>query len=140
MALFGRKKKEEKKEIEPVETAEVKDTASASKQEKEELKPTAQMPKGGDEHAYGVILSPHLTEKSSLLAALNKYVFKVAKNSGKTDIKKAIEKMYKVKVAKVAISFGRSKARKVGKYEGEKTGFKKAIVTLVEGDKIDIIS
>jgi large subunit ribosomal protein L23 len=81
-----------------------------------------------------------LTEKSSLLAALNKYVFKVAKNSGKTDIKKAIEKMYKVKVAKVAISFGRSKARKVGKYEGEKTGFKKAIVTLVEGDKIDIIS
>ena len=98
------------------------------------------MPKGGDEHTYAVISIPHLTEKATLLAGINKYVFKVSNNSTKIDIKKAIEKMYKVKVRKVAVALVPSKTRRVGKHEGEKPGYKKAIITLVAGDKIDIIS
>ena len=54
--------------------------------------------------------------------------------------KKAIEKMYKVKVKSVSITMKPAKARRVGKHEGFKAGFKKAIVTLIKGDKIDIVS
>lgn len=85
------------------------------------------------------ILSPHLTEKARLLGKVNKYVFKIDKNSNKIQIQKAIEKMYKVKVKKVAVISIPSKTRRVGRYEGKKSGFKKAIVTLFEGNKIDII-
>lgn len=132
MALFGKKNKEKKEEI--------KESQKGPTDTVDETKPAAQMPKGGDDHAYGVVLSPHLTEKANAMAGLNKYVFKIAKNANKIDVKKAIEKMYKVKVKKVAISFNPAKNRRIGKHEGKKAGFKKAMVTLAEGDKIDIIS
>lgn len=137
MALFSKKKSAqggsasgEKEEIknEPQEMAEVKD----------KIKPTAKLPKGGDEMSYAAIISPHVTEKASNMGALNKYSFKVNADSNKFEIKNAIEKMYKVKVKKVAIVTMPSKARRVGRHEGVKPGFKKAIVTLVEGDKIEI--
>jgi len=143
MSIFSKKTKEEKKNIEPQkEVVEVKDKKNGANSDAVVGAPTrtSELPKGGDEHAYAIILTPHMTEKSSGMAAQNKYVFKVAGNSSKIEIKKAIEKMYKVKVEKVAVSNKPAKARRVGKYMGEKAGFKKAIITLIEGDKIDIVS
>lgn len=95
-------------------------------------------PEGGDGHSYGVVLSPHITEKGTLMGEQSKYVFKITRNANKTEIKKAIRSLYKVEVAKVHISYARPKLRKVGKSEGRKPGFKKAIVTLKEGSKIDL--
>lgn len=134
MALFGRKKTKKDSD-----DNEIKPQAEAVQEKVGEVEaPKTQLPKGGDEHAYAVILKPLVTEKSSFQNAINKYVFKVAEDSNKFEIKKAIEKMYKVSVIKVAISRLPSKYRRIGRHEGEKSGYKKAIVTLKEGDKIEI--
>lgn len=127
MGLFSRKKKEEEKP-KPGEMAEEKVAAS----------PTMKPPQGDDAYSYQVILKPLITEKGGLLEGYSKYFFKVAKNANKIEIKKAIENLYKVKVEKVHILSMPSKFRQVGKYEGRKPGFKKAIVTLKKGERIEI--
>ncbi|TSC74400.1 MAG: large subunit ribosomal protein L23 [Parcubacteria group bacterium Gr01-1014_44] len=86
-----------------------------------------------------VLKGAHVTEKSGFLNNFNQYVFKVATRSNKIEIKKAVEKMYGVKVDRVMISIMPAKKRRLGRYEGEKSGFKKAIVKLTPGHKIDVI-
>lgn len=97
------------------------------------------VPQSGDSEAYRFVLSPHVTEKASNGGALNKYTFKVAKSSNKIEIKKAVEKLYKVRVDSVNIQNIPSKFRQVGRHMGTKSGFKKAIVTLKEGQKIEVV-
>lgn len=88
---------------------------------------------------YGILQCPHITEKSSMVSQFNKYVFKVAKSSNKTEIKKAVESIYGVTVEDVSIANMPGKKVRMGRSnEGRKAGFKKAIVSLKEGDKIDI--
>ena len=130
MKLFNKKTKEKK---EP----EIKEEKPVV-EEQEVLPSSPSLPKGGDAHSYRVVLSPHIAEKGTILGEMNKYIFKVNENANKTEIKKAIRNLYKVEVAKVHVLHMPSKFRRVGKYEGRKTGFKKAIVTLKEGSKIDI--
>jgi large subunit ribosomal protein L23 len=84
------------------------------------------------------ILAPWITERSHNLMAENKYVFKVLKNSAKDEIKKAIEGLYKVTVTKINSVNIPAKKRVRGKTVGKKSGFKKAIITLKEGDKIEL--
>jgi len=84
-----------------------------------------------------IIIQPILTEKSTLLAEQGKYVFKVAKKATKNEIKKAVGKIFKVKVKDVNIINISSKTRRRGRQVGKKSGFKKAIVTLYEGEKIE---
>ncbi|MEX1064298.1 MAG: 50S ribosomal protein L23 [Candidatus Paceibacterota bacterium] len=100
--------------------------------------PATSLPKGGDADSYRVISRPHVTEKGTMLGEHNKYVFKVATNSNKIEIKKAVQELYKVKVEKVHVLNTRSKSRNIGRFSGSKPGFKKAIVTLKEGDRIEI--
>jgi len=88
--------------------------------------------------AFDVILSPVITEKSTNLNALNKLTFKVAKDANKTSIKKRIETLYKVEVIKVNTILSKSKVKVVRGKVGSKTGYKKAIVTLKEGQTIDM--
>ncbi len=88
--------------------------------------------------AFDVILSPVITEKSTNLNALNKLTFKVAKNANKFSIKKSIEKIYKVEVIKVNTILSKPKVKVVRGKLGNKTGYKKAIVTLKEGQTIDM--
>jgi len=134
MSIFSRKKKEDKSEEKPQEKA-------VDEEAGEETKPSVKLlPKGGDARAYAAISEPYVTEKAGNMGALGKYTFKVSRGSNKFEIKKAIEKMYKVKVEKVAVVSMPAKTRRVGRREGKKPGFKKAIVTLIEGDKIDIVS
>ncbi len=78
------------------------------------------------------------TEKGSALLPLNKYIFWVARNSNKLTIKKAIEDIYKVKVESVNTAVVRGKMRRVRYAAGMTSTWKKAIVTLEKGSKIDV--
>ncbi|MDQ7823182.1 MAG: 50S ribosomal protein L23 [Candidatus Eremiobacteraeota bacterium] len=85
-----------------------------------------------------IIKKPIITEKSMEGAAINKYTFKVEKTANKVEIRKAIEKIFNVKVISVNTLNVTGKVRRRGKYEGRTSDWKKAIVTLKEGDKIEI--
>ena len=78
------------------------------------------------------------TEKGANLMPLNKYLFWVAKNSNKIEIKKSIEDIYKVKVDGVNTVTMRGKSKRVRYAIGKTPDWKKAIVTLKEGNKIDV--
>ena len=88
--------------------------------------------------AYKILIEPWITEAATMLAEKNKYVFKVAPKSSKIQIKKAIEDLYSVAVLSVRTVNIHSKARTRGKIVGKKSGFKKAIITIKEGESIDI--
>ncbi len=92
----------------------------------------------GSAGAYQFVISPYLTEKTALLNGGGQYAFKVFKKANKIDIKKAIEQLYSVHVEKVRIILIPSKRRQLGRFEGEKKGFKKAIVRLRRGEKIEV--
>lgn len=86
-----------------------------------------------------IIKRPIITEKTSdLMAKDNKYTFAVDKKANKTEVKYAIEELFKVKVDQVNIMNVRPRRRKVGKYEGLKPGYKKAIVKLIAGNSIEL--
>ena len=79
------------------------------------------------------------TEKSSLMMAENKYVFEVDRRAGKSEIKKAVETLFKVEVAEVRTMTVRGKIKRMGRFSGKRPDWKKAIVTLVEGNSIDLV-
>lgn len=87
---------------------------------------------------YDTIKGMLRTEKGSALLPLNKYIFWVARNSNKLTIKKAIEDIYKVKVESVNTAVVRGKMRRVRYAAGMTSTWKKAIVTLEKGSKIDV--
>lgn len=86
---------------------------------------------------YDIIKAPVVTEKSQSLGLNNTYVFKVDKSANKTQIKQTIEKKFGVKVESVNTLNTKSKKKRVGKYTGKTGGYKKAIVKLMEGSKIE---
>jgi large subunit ribosomal protein L23 len=91
-------------------------------------------------HIYDVLLGPMLTEKGTLLKEKeNKVLFKVATEANKIEIKKAVEETFKVKVDNVATINCRGKIKRMGRYEGKRPDWKKAIITLKEGEKLDVI-
>jgi large subunit ribosomal protein L23 len=88
---------------------------------------------------YDIVVKPIITEKSSLLKdTSNQYVFVVQRDANKIEIKKAVEKLFKVKVVSVHISNMEGKKRKVGRSSGKRPDWKKAIVKLNPKDKITI--
>ncbi len=84
-----------------------------------------------------ILIQPRISEKAGHLVQMNKYVFVVAKGANKVEVKKAVEAAYKVKVVQVNVVNNRGKARSFGRTKGTTSGFKKAIVTLKKGDKIE---
>lgn len=84
--------------------------------------------------------SPHIAEKSTDLLGKNQYVFKVWPRANKVEIKKAVESIFKVDVVRIMIVNLPKKKRRVGKTQGFTKGYKKAIVRIKEGQKIEIIS
>lgn len=84
-----------------------------------------------------VLVQPRISEKSGHLASLNKYVFKIRNSANKVEVKKAVEAAYKVKVTQVNIVTNQGKKRNFGRTAGRTSAFKKAIVTLKKGDKIE---
>ena len=85
-----------------------------------------------------IIKAPVITEKAAKLGQENKYVFKVDPRANKIEIKQAIEKLFKVKVAAVRTLNVKPKKRRVGRYTGLTNRSKKAIVTLAEGQTIEL--
>ena len=89
------------------------------------------------ERAYNIIRKPITTEKSTNLQQFNQYCFIVSKNTNSFEIKKAIEMIFKVKVNKVNTSILRGKGKTFKGQYGYRKDFKRAIVTLDEGNTID---
>ncbi len=85
-----------------------------------------------------IIKAPVITEKSESLKAMGKYTFKVDPKANKTEIKLAIEKIFKVDVVKIQTLNEKPKKKRVGRYPGYTNRSKKAIVTLKEGQTIDL--
>ena len=89
-------------------------------------------------HLYDKILSPLVTEKTTNLSEQNKIVFKVHYKANKINLKKNIEKIFKVNVTKINIINKRSKIKITRGRKVKVAGFKKAIITLKKGQNIDL--
>lgn len=86
-----------------------------------------------------IIKQPWITEKSHFLSQTGRYVFLVDKSANKPEVKKAIKAIYKVDPINVNIVNIKGKIKRVGSKFGQKSGYKKAIVELKKGQKIDIM-
>ena len=117
MAIFGTKTEEQKEE----KTEQAAPAASSATMVK----------------VPSILIMPRVSEKAGHLAGISKYVFKVKKDANKVEVKKAVEAAYKVKVIQVNIINNKGKGRNFGQISGKTSGFKKAIVTLKTGDKIE---
>ena len=119
-------KKEKKAEIAPLKKSE----SPAPKERKEKGEP-------GD--AYRILKKPRVTEKATELAEKNKYVFEVWPDANKTEVKKTVERIYGVNVVSVRIINIKKKPRRLGRNQGWRKGYKKAIVRLVQGHTIEML-
>src|SRR5512133_3353835 len=91
-----------------------------------------------DARHYDVVLAPHITEKSTMLSESNAVVFKVAPKATKPEIKAAVEALFNVKVTNVNTIVSKGKSKKWQGRPYQRSDMKKAIVTLAEGQTIDI--
>ncbi len=89
---------------------------------------------------YRIVRRALVTEKSNLLRAENKYVFEVDRDAGKPEIKVAIQDLFSVKVLEIRTMSVKGKVKRMGRYEGKRADWKKAIVTLAEGESIDLLN
>jgi large subunit ribosomal protein L23 len=96
--------------------------------------------KAVDIRHYDVVLAPHITEKSTMVSEHNAVVFKVANDASKPQIKAAIEALFNVSVTKVNTILTKGKTKKWKGTPYRRSDSKKAIVTLAEGQSIDITS
>jgi large subunit ribosomal protein L23 len=87
---------------------------------------------------YDTIVAPMITEKATLLSEQNKVVFQVAMDATKDEIATAVEELFKVKVTKVNTLIQKGKTKRFRGRPGRRSDLKKAIVTLQEGQSIDI--
>jgi large subunit ribosomal protein L23 len=88
-------------------------------------------------HLYEVLRRPLITEKSTVLQAQNKYAFEIADDANKPQVKQAVENAFKVKVTGVNVVTMPGKTRRVGRRQIQTRSWKKAIITLQPGDKIE---
>jgi len=87
---------------------------------------------------YEILVRPLITEKTMKLVDEGKYTFEVKQGTNKVEVKKAVEELFKVEVTAVNMMNTQRKRRRVGKYEGLRPAVQKAIVTLAEGQKLDV--
>ncbi|MBI2356311.1 MAG: 50S ribosomal protein L23 [Candidatus Doudnabacteria bacterium] len=87
--------------------------------------------------AYRVLSSVHLSEKTNALSTVGRYVFKVNPKANKIDVKKAVEKTFDVHVTAVNVINTKGKMRRMGRKFGKTSDWKKAVVTLKTGEKIE---
>jgi len=128
----AKKVKAVKKETKPVEAAVAVVQKEAPKKEDHKQKRSLAS-------VYGIVSQPHISEKSTDLGQLDKYTFEVATTANKHQVKQAIQTIYNVDVVSVNIINIHPKKRRFGRSEGFKKGFKKAIVSVKEGQKIEIL-
>lgn len=141
MAFFSRTKKQEKAGVKSSDKQEPSVQVAAKEAIKKPASFSNKVVKKEFTEAYRILRHPLVTEKSfNLSSNQNQYIFEVAPSATKNEIKKTIQDLYGVKVWRVNIINVSGKKRRVGKHEGWKSGLKKAIVFLAEGEKIEVIS
>lgn len=87
---------------------------------------------------YEVIRRPIISEKSTALAEVgSRYTFEVALQANKNEIRDAVQQLFKVKVREVRTMIVHGKLKRTGRFENKRPNWKKAVVTLAEGQKID---
>jgi len=132
----GSEKKEPTKKAEPAkEPKELKEKVKPV----EKPKPVRTVKKGKFSEAYRVLKAPHVTEKATDLTEKNQYIFRVWPGVNKNEIKKAIESLYGVEVTSVKIIKVPAKKRRLGRIEGFRKSYKKAIVKIKKGQKIEVL-
>jgi large subunit ribosomal protein L23 len=89
-------------------------------------------------NAYGILLRPLITEKAQVLSALNKYAFEVDLRANKFQIKEAVEVAFSVQVKEVNTCMVKGKRKRYGRALAKKPNWKKAFVTLMPGEKIEL--
>ena len=89
-------------------------------------------------HPAEILIKPVVSEKSYHQITENRYTFKVHKDAHKTQVRHAVEELFDVKVLKVAIIKVQAKPKRRGRFAGVRPGWKKAVVELKAGDKIEI--
>lgn len=114
----------------------VEGEATAGKATKNDKGPKAK--KDDTKSAYRILVKPLITEKATDLVTLNKYSFSVARNANKIEVKKAIFALYGVEPVNVNIVVVRGKRTTSGRIAGKRKTWKKAIITLKKGEKIEI--
>lgn len=132
MGIFSRIKKtapEKKDEAKSAKTEETKD-------EVREL--TVQTPKTSDKKIEVVLVTPRVSEKAAVLSSQRKYVFDVPVSANKLAVRRAVEALYNVKVESVNTARGIGKATQRGRITGRRNRWKKALVTLKKGQKLDL--
>ncbi len=146
MALFNifKKQKSAPAKAKTVKKAEKKEAPKelgreVKKEVKKEAAAVPLSPKKDSEAACRILKWPHVTEKATDLTKTNQYVFNVYERSNKPEIKKAVEDVYGVKVVSVKIIKIHPKKRKLGRIEGWRKAYKKAIVKLAQGQTIEIL-
>lgn len=117
----------------------VKKTGEKKEAEREAPKRETIKRKKGVATVYNIVSEPHISEKSMSLGGINQYIFDVFPKANKTKIKEAIEIIYGVDVLSVNIINIAPKKRRLGKNQGFKKGYKKAIVKIKVGQKIEIL-
>jgi large subunit ribosomal protein L23 len=144
MALFDflkRKKeveKSKKPEKKPVKVSAVK-TEKKSEPKAEPAVKTQTVKAKNSKFSYEVIKQPHISEKASDLAEKNQYIFEVLPNYNKQEVKKSVEGIYGVDVLSVNMIKIPAKKRRLGKTEGFRKAYKKAVIKIKEGQKIEIL-
>ncbi len=94
-----------------------------------------------DQQVYKVLLAPKVTEKATIGAdENNQFVFKVAKDANKSQVKQAVEALFNVKVQSVQVANVKGKVKRFGQRLGKRPDWKKAIVRLQDGHDIDFMS
>jgi large subunit ribosomal protein L23 len=128
-AASAEKPKKATKATKTSKKAKTEETAS------DEVKP--EVSKKGAAFAH-ILLSPRVSEKAAVLSAMGSYVFNVPIETNKIEVKKAVEAMYGVNVMSVNTIRGEGKATQRGRIQGRRNRWKKAVVTLKPGQKIDL--
>ncbi len=145
--IFKKKRKEEKpaeKKKEEILTQPVKQPAFKPEKEKEKKKESVKEKKTIRQrkrvnNPYRFLKSAHITEKATSLSKLNQYLFKVPARANKIEIRKAVADIYNVDVLGVNIVNVPDRERRLGRTKGVKRGYKKAIVKIKEGQKIELL-
>ncbi|MBI3631329.1 MAG: 50S ribosomal protein L23 [Candidatus Staskawiczbacteria bacterium] len=136
--LKNKKEAEKAKEIKKKEIKKIDKAIKASVARDSILQKSDKSMKNSD-FSYNIVKEPHISEKGTMLSDSNRYVFKVYENANKIEIKKAIEGIYKVNVLAVNTVKTPKKKRRLGKVQGFKAGYTKAIVKIKDGQRIEIL-
>ncbi|MFA6161300.1 MAG: 50S ribosomal protein L23 [Patescibacteria group bacterium] len=140
MGIFSSKAPKQKEGVKKSEVKEVKEDVltPASQQQSSAKAETVSASKGQAGMSYRILHSPRVSEKAAIMASRNIYVINVPVEANKIEIAKAIKDLYGVKVEAVRTARGIGKRLSRGRIKGERNRWKKAFVTVKQGQKIDL--